>query len=116
MKRLLPLLLLLFALPAGAQSLTFVGNWTTPTLNTDGTTITVPLTYNVYEGVAGAETSVATGLTVNTYNTPSSVLKSGTTICMKVTAVEGGQESVTSNESCKTFPPPTSLAPALTTK
>lgn len=89
--------------------------WTAPTTNTDGTPITGTLTYNVYQGAKGAEgaTPVQSGLSALTV-TITAGLVDGSTTCWQVTAVEGGQESVKSNEACKTFPPATPIAPTLT--
>lgn len=90
--------------------------WVPPTTNTDTTPITLPLTFNVYQGPTGAEgaTPVQTGLT-GTSVTITAGLADGTTVCFKITAVEGGQESAKSNEACKTFPPATPNAPATLT-
>lgn len=89
--------------------------WTAPTTNTDGTPITGTLSFNVYQGPTGAEgaTPVQTGLS-GTSVTITLGLADGTTVCFKVTAVEGGQESAKSNEACKTFPAATPNAPSLT--
>lgn len=89
--------------------------WVPPTTNTDGTPITGALTFNVYQGPTGAEstTPVQTGLS-GTSATITAGLADGTTVCFKVTAVEGGQESAKSNEACKTFPAATPNSPTLT--
>ncbi len=83
------------------------------TKNTDGSTITVPVTYSVFQGTQGQanKPSIVTGLT-----TPHFVvtLPGGTTVCFEMTAVAGGAESVRSNEGCKTIPNPIPNAPVLT--
>lgn len=93
--------------------------WVAPTTNTDGTAITVALTYNVYQGSAVSaaactlgSTPVQTGVS-GTSLTITAGLADGTTACFAVTAVEGGVESAKSNVATKTFPPATPLAPAL---
>ena len=79
-------------------------SFTAPTKNTDGTAVTGPLTYNVYQGVAsGAEVKVASGaagspIQINTGLSPN------TTYYWYVTVVEGTGESGASNEVCKSFP------------
>lgn len=78
-------------------------SFTPPTVNTDGTPVTTPLTYNLYQGTAsGAEVKVASGLTGSPI-----VLNTGladSTYYWYVTAVNAAGESVPSNEVCKTFP------------
>jgi len=91
--------------------------WAAPTLNTDGTAITLPLTYNVYQGAQGSTTkpSVLTGVTALTA-TITTGLAASSTVCFELTAVAGGQESAHSGEACKTFPAATPAAPTLTVK
>jgi opacity protein-like surface antigen len=86
---------------ATSASITF----TAPTTNTDGSALTLPLTYNLYQSsVSGAEVKVATALkgspiAVTTGLTPR------TTYYWKLTTVDGGgNESALSNEVCKVFP------------
>jgi hypothetical protein len=100
----------------GAASAQGAGNtaalaWTAPTVNTDGSALTGALTYNIYQGAKGAEVKSVSGVTTTTY-TVSSGLTDGSTVCWYVTAVEGGQESASSAEVCKTFPPAIPQAPA----
>lgn len=116
MKRLLWLLLALSSVAQAAPSATLT---ITPVLtNTDGSTITGTLTCNVYQGPKGAEstTPVQTGIPCNTTATVTITagLLDGTTVCFLATEVEGVQESAKSAEGCKTFPPATPQAPALT--
>lgn len=60
-------------------------NWTAPTLNTDGSTITGALTYNLYQGPkAGPFVKVGNGLAGSTTTVTS--LAGGP--CFQVTAVE----------------------------
>lgn len=85
---------------APAASLSF----TAPTLNTDGTPVTTPLTYNVYQStVSGLEIKVASGAT----GSPIAItigLTPRTTYYFKVSVTDaGGNESALSNEVCKTF-------------
>ena len=69
--------------------------WTPPTQNTDGTAISVPLTYNIYEYAAGLWTKV--GSTAAGVITFSIQLGFGSTTNFRVTAVEGTAESAPSN-------------------
>lgn len=86
--------------------------WTAPTKYTDGTTITVPLTYNVYQGLSGAtKTRVLSNLVALT-TTITTGLSPNSTVCWELTAVAGGQESAHTAEVCKTFPPQVPEAPA----
>ena len=114
MKRLFALLLLAGVANAQAANQAVL-TWTAPTLNTDGTTITAALTYNVYQGAKGSTTkaSASTGLPGLTTTIFSGLLP-GTTVCFEVTAVAGGQESAHSGEVCKTFPASVPSAPTLT--
>lgn len=110
-------LLALFALPAvhaanaqctngtAGASPTASISFTPPTLNTDGTAVATPLTYNLYQSTtAGAETKVASALkgspiSVTTGLTPNS------TVYFKISVTDAnGKESALSNEGCKTFP------------
>ena len=86
---------------APTATLTF----TAPTTNTDGTPVDGPLTYEIFEGSAsGQETLAAKGvagspITVNTG------LKDGTTVYFYVEPVSAaGTAAAPSNEVCKTFP------------
>lgn len=99
---------------AGAQNVAPVATltFTPPTTNMDGTPISGPLTYNLYEGTAsGSETKAATGITASPYVIDTGI-KGGTTVYFELTAVDAnGNESPRSNEACKTFPvsPPNSF-------
>lgn len=78
--------------------------FTAPTSNADGTPVTGPLTYNLYQATAsGTEVKVATALAGSPI-TVSTGLTSATTFYWYVTAVNAGGESAPSNEACKTFP------------
>ena len=86
---------------AGTASLT----WSAPTTNADGTPLTDLKSYKVYGALQGqTKTLLATVLapTVTyTHNGPTE----GQTWCYTVSAVDAvGNESVMSNESCKTVP------------
>lgn len=115
MKALIVLLLGLAASSAYAQAACVAGakgvaptaslSFTAPTLNTDGTAVALPLTYNVYQSAtSGAEVKVASGakgapIVINT------AITSNTTFYWKITAVDAnGVESAQSNEVCKAFP------------
>lgn len=89
--------------PSGATptaTLTFAA----VTLNTDGSAITAPVTYNLYQGTAsGAEVKVATALVVGA-NTLKTGLLANTSYYWYVTAVDAsGTEGAPSNEGCKSF-------------
>ena len=91
MKRLAFLSIALIA-AAVVYAATHTASWTAPTTNTDSSTISVPLTYNVYEGLKGAEVKTQSGVTAlaATVNGP----------CVEVSAVEAGNEGQLSNEVC----------------
>jgi hypothetical protein len=85
-----------------AFAATHTASWTAPTTNTDGSTISVPLTYNVYEGAKSAEVKTQTGVT--------SLSATVTGPCVLVSAVENGNEGALSNEVCLQIPnAPTNL-------
>lgn len=92
---------------AGSQDVAPVATltFTPPTTNLDGTPITGPLTYNLYEGAsATALTKTATGLTGSPVVTKTG-LAGGTVEYFALTAVNSqGVESPLSNTACKTFP------------
>ena len=98
---------------AQSSSNTAQWNWGAVTTYTDGTTISVPVTYNLYIGTAGksseSATPAETGLSALTFT--GSGYAAGTTVCGEITAVAGGVEGARSNEACKTFP----AVPAATT-
>jgi fibronectin type 3 domain-containing protein len=84
---------------------TAILTFTAPTANTDGSALSLPLTYNIYQSTtSGAETKVATGqkgspISVVTGITPNA------TYYWKVSVTDaGGNESALSNEACKSFP------------
>jgi hypothetical protein len=82
-------------------------NFGVPTLNTDGTAIATPLTYNVYASTtSGAETKQVTALTGEPLIISSGLaLTPNTTIYIKLTVTDAkGNEGALSNEVCKTFP------------
>ena len=79
-------------------------SFSAPTTYSDGTPITLPLSYGVWQGLQGAtKTKVATVTT--TTATVTTGLLSGKTYCWQVDASDGAQTSALSNEACKTFPP-----------
>lgn len=76
-----------------------------PTLQSDGTALTAPITYNLYQGTAsGAEVKVASGVGPNSPVTVSTGLVSGETVYWYLTAVDANGEGAPSNEVCKVFP------------
>lgn len=85
-------------------------SWTAPTQNIDGSNITVPLTYNVYqdEGPSAPISSlkrIQSGITGLTY-TVSAGLPVATQQCFAVTAVGNGVESPYSATVCAWILPP----------
>ncbi len=104
MKKLALGFILTLAAAVAIAAVTHSASWTAPTTNTDGSAITVPLTYNVYQGQKGAETLLASGLTALTAPVDGP--------CVYVTATEGTTEGVPSNEVCLLIPG----APKLTAK
>ncbi len=86
--------------------------WSAPTTNTDGTAITLPLTYNLYEGTSATTmTKVLSGITTLTTLVSTGLVRGGT-YYFAVSATEGGtQEGAQATPGCKFFPTPTPLAP-----
>lgn len=82
-------------------TLTFVP----PTINTDGTPIATPLTYNLYQStVSGLEAKAVSALKGSPVSVTTGLLPA-TTFYWKVSVVDAnGKESALSNEVCKTFP------------
>lgn len=80
-------------------------SFTIPSLNTDGTPIVGPLTYNLYQATtSGSETKVASALKGSPI-TVTTGLAPKTTVYFKISVTDAnGQESALSNEVCKTFP------------
>lgn len=86
---------------APVATITFVA----PTLQSDKTPLTLPVTYNIYQGTAsGAEVKVASGVGPNSPITVSTGLASGETVYWYLTAVDDNGEGLPSNEVCKIFP------------
>jgi hypothetical protein len=110
------LILTLFAVPAFSKAAPPQAalSWTAPTTNTDGTTITATLTYNLYQGLAGALTKVQSGLT-GLAATVTTGLTPGSTQCFAVTAIEAGVEGAQSNVACAAIPLATPGAPGTVT-
>lgn len=73
-----------------------------PTLNTDGTPIVLPLTYNVWIGTApGNEVKTFLGFTGSPIRLTSGLIP-GTTYYFQLSVVDGlGRESIPSPEQCK---------------
>lgn len=89
-------------------------SWTAVTTNVDGSAVTPPITYNLYQGLTGALTKVQSGLTVLSVVVTTG-LTPGTTQCWAVTAVESGVESVQSNQACGAIPLATPGSPSQVT-
>jgi hypothetical protein len=102
-RKLIPLTLCLAAFPALASPPQAALSWTAPTTNTDGSAITVPLTYNIYQGLSGSLTKVQSGLSTVTVVITAG-LTPGTTQCFAVTAIAAGQESAQSSPACAAIP------------
>jgi hypothetical protein len=80
-------------------------SFTAPTLNTDGTPVATPLTYQLWQGTAsGAETQKAAGLTGSPIAINTGLTSNSTVYFYVVTVDANGTASVPSNEVCKTFP------------
>lgn len=75
------------------------------TVNTDGSPIATPVTYNLYQGTAsGAEVKIASALVAGSANTIKTGLSANTTFYWYVTAVDStSSEGAPSNEGCKIF-------------
>lgn len=98
--------LMLFATLACAAPPSAAVSWTAPTTNTDGSAIPAgSLTYNLYQGLTGAEVKVQSALTAAS-TTVTTGLTAGTNQCFTVTAVEAGVESGPSAETCALIPKP----------
>lgn len=87
--------------------------WVAPTTHTDGTPITTPLKYAIYNGAKGFSPGVST---VPLQTTATGVLTATVTVpanaaCFRLTAVEGITESALTNEVCAPTVPnaPTNL-------
>jgi hypothetical protein len=114
MKQLLWALLLLPAIALSAKAASTASaalSWAAPTAFTDGTPITGAITYNIYQGLAGALVKVQSGVTT-TAATVTSGLTPNTTQCFAVTAVVNAVEGAQSTASCAAIPAPTPGAPS----
>jgi hypothetical protein len=81
-------------------------NITAPTTNADGTPLTLPLTYNIYQGTAsGAEVKVSNWTGSGVINLG---LVAGNTYYWQVSAVDANGEGARSAEMCKSFKAPAS--------
>lgn len=92
---------------APSATVTFVP----PTLNTDGSAVASPLTYNVYASLSsGAETKVVSGLkgspiVLNNTSIQGASIAPNTTVYLQISVTDAnGHESALSNEACKSFP------------
>lgn len=80
-------------------------SWSAVTQYTDGTAITAPVTYNVYQGTSATTmVKVATGVTALTQSITTG-LSDGNTYFWSVTAVVAGVESSQAPPGSKTFAP-----------
>jgi hypothetical protein len=95
-------ILALAASAAVAQSAKLT--WSPVTQYDNGTPITLPVSYNIYQGTRGQ--AVKTKVTASTTTTVSltSALFAGKELCWNVTTVVETEESVYSSEACKIFP------------
>lgn len=98
MKKLLALLVLF---PAIVVAATHLASWTAVTTYQDGSTITLPVTYNVYTGPKGKETVTQSGVSVLSEQ----LALTDASPCAQITAVAGGNEGARSNEACLQFVP-----------
>jgi len=117
MKKLLSMFVILMGITqANAQAAnTAILTWGAPTAYADGTPVTVPLTYNLYQGLQGAtKIKVVTAITGLT-TTVSTGLLSKSTYCWQVSASDATMEGALSNEACKTFPASAPAAPTALT-
>jgi hypothetical protein len=88
--------------------------FTPPTTNADGTPLTLPITYSVYQGTtSGGEVKVGSGLSGSpiTLNTG---LVIGSTYYVYLEVVDTNGSSVASTEVCKTFPASTAVPSPVT--
>lgn len=114
MKSLIITLLCASATALAATPNQAVLSWTAPTTYTDGTPVTDPITYTVYQGLQG-ETKVKVGSTAAVTYSVGTGLLTGKTYCWAVTAAvtaDPTKESTPSAEACKSFPFATPAAPA----
>jgi hypothetical protein len=86
--------------------------WAPVTQYDTGIAITLPVSYNIYQGARGQ--AVKTKVSASTATTVSltAALFAGKEVCWNITAVVETDESVYSNEACKTFPKAVPKAPA----
>lgn len=105
--------LALIAVAVGAQTLsTYTAAWNAPTAAIDGSALVGPTTYQVYVG----NTSMGSK---DPYGSPVASLSEIVVpsapglMCITVTAISSGIESVPSNEACVTVPgaPPVAVVP-----
>lgn len=115
LKRLLFLVAMLpMLVQAQATTPQFVVTWTPPTTNTDGTLITLPISYQLYTGPAGKEVKTGNPVTAPPYVVNNPAPLPGQTLCATITATVNGQTSVQTAEACGTIPfatpnPPTTV-------
>lgn len=77
------------------------------TLNTDGSGVATPVTYNLYQGLSAATLTKVAGATITpgTGNSIKTGLAAGNTYYFAVSAVDAnGTEGAQSPAVCKTFP------------
>jgi hypothetical protein len=113
--------LLLFGLTVASFALaqtippTVAVSWTAPTTNTNGSTITGAITYNLYVGGTGVAPLVTVqqkGITLT--HVPATGVVPGTTMCFAVTAVVGGVESAQTTPVCTAITPTPGIPTKLT--
>lgn len=115
MKRLWLSLLWLPMLCCAAGTGTQVLNWTTPTVNTDGSTLTDLASYNVYSGTSPTTLTKLANVTAGTNTYTATGLTAGGTYFFAVSSVSTSEgEGAQSNQVTSVIPLPKPAAPTLT--
>jgi hypothetical protein len=100
---------------AAGAPLTMTLTFVPPTLNSNSTPITLPLTYNIYLGTtSGGETLLTSGLTSTSPYVINAGLVAGNTYYVKMAAVDSAGVGLSNDEACKTFAA-AATAPTITT-
>lgn len=100
---------------AAGAPLTMTLNFVPPTLNANGTPITLPLTYDIYLGTtSGGETLLVSGLTSTSPYVINAGLVAGNTYYVEMAAVDANGIGSKNDEACKTFAA-AAIAPTITT-
>jgi hypothetical protein len=100
---------------AAGAPLTMTLTFVPPTLNSDGSKITLPLTYDVYLGTtSGGETLLTSGLTSTSPYAINAGLAAGNTYYVEMDAKDANGVGTRSAEACKSFAA-AATAPTITT-